>query len=269
MTSCLFHGSLSHARRRPVEHRFRYPATMFYLDLDELPALDRLRLFGVNRRALFGYRDRDHVDGGPGAARDKIAAFLRAGGFDPSRMRIHLLTQCRLFGYVFNPVSFFYAYEASGALAAIVAEVNNTFGERLLYLLDDPKRAPDPAHPEIDRFRARKHLHVSPFVSMDAEYDFGFAPIGDRLSVHIAETEHGEPFFEAHLWGKRAPLDDHALARLALRTPLLTLRVTAGIHWQALHLWRKGVPFYRQPAPSAEQVAQLRLLQDIAQGTGS
>lgn len=269
MNSRLFHGRLSHRRRLPVEHEFRYPATLFWLDLDELPALDRLRLFGVNRRALFTFRDEDHVDGRTGSTREKISAFLRASGVELAGGSIRLLTQCRLFGYVFNPVSFYYAHDAAGTLRAIVAEVNNTFGERLLYVLDDRSLADDPEHPAVRRHHARKRLHVSPFVSMDAAYDFRFSPVGERLSVHIAETEHGTHFFDAHLWGTSGPLDDRALLRLALRSPLLTLKVTAAIHWQALHLWRKGVPFHRQPAPSPEQSAQLRLLQDIGQGSAS
>lgn len=250
-------------------HEFRYPSTMFYLDLDELPALDRMRLLGVNRRALFGFRDCDHMDGRPGETRAKVLAFLRANGIDLPGGKIHLLTQCRLFGYVFNPASFYYAHDANRALQAIVAEVNNTFGERLLYLLDDRSRQADAAHPDVRHHHAKKRLHVSPFVSMDASYDFRFAPVEERLSVHIAAAEHGAPFFEAHLWGTRAPLDDRALLRLALRTPWLTLQVTAAIHWQALHLYRKGVPFHRQPAPSSEQAAQLRLLQDVGRGTAS
>lgn len=267
MNSRLFHGQLVHRRRLPVEHQFRYPATTFLLDLDELPALDRLRLFGVNRRALFAFRDEDHVDGRPGSTRDKIAAFLRANGVEIPGGSIRLLTQCRLFGYVFNPVSFYYAHDDAGQLRAIVAEVNNTFGERLLYVLDDRSRAADPEHPGSRRYRARKRLHVSPFVSMDAAYEFSFGAVGERLSVHIAESEHGVHFFDAHLGGTSAPLDDRALLRLALRSPLLTVKVTAAIHWQALRLWRKGVPFHRQPAPSPEQSAQLRLLREIGQGS--
>jgi DUF1365 family protein len=252
-----------------VLHQFRYAATSFYLDLDELPALDRLRLLGVNRRALFGFRDTDHMDGRAGSTREKIFAFLRANGTDLPGGKVHLLTQCRLFGYVFNPASFYFAHDASGALRAVVAEVNNTFGERLLYMLDDRNRQADPEHPELRRYHAKKRLHVSPFVSMDAAYDFRFAPVGERLSVFIGEAEHGAHFFEAHLWGKRRPLDDRALLRLALRAPLLTLKVTAAIHWQALHLYRKGVPIHHQPAPSPEQVAQLQLLQNLGQGTPS
>lgn len=269
MNSRIFHGRLSHRRRLPVVHEFRYPATTFLLDLDELPLLDRLRLFGVNRRALFTFRDEDHMDGRAGSTRDKITAFLRANGVALAGGSIRLLTQCRLFGYVFNPVSFYYVHDGAGRLQAIVAEVNNTFGERLLYVLDERSRTADPVHPETRRYRARKRLHVSPFVSMDAAYDFRFAPVGERLSVRIAETEHGTHFFDAHLSGTSGPLDDRALLRLALRSPLLTLKVTAAIHWQALRLWRKGVPVYRQPAPCAEHSAQLRLLEDIGQRSAS
>ena len=260
MNSALYVGVLGHARRRPVAHAFHYPAVTFYLDLDELEQLDRkLRLFGVNRAKPVTFRDADHMDGHPGATRDKLVRFAREQGVDLGSGKIFLLTQCRVLGYVFNPVSFYYCHGGEGRLRAIVAEVNNTFGERHLYWLDERTR-----DATIDeRHHATKRMHVSPFVSMDAVYEFRFAPVGERLSVHIAETEHGEPFFDAHLSGERRALDDRTLLGMLIGYPLLTLRVTAAIHWQALRLWRKGVPFYRQPKPSPEQVAKTRLLQGL------
>ena len=270
MTSALYTGVLGHTRSRPVTHTFHYPAALFYLDLDELESLGReLRLFGVNAPSLFGFRDSDHMDGCAGSTRGKLECFARTQGVDLTGGKIYLLTQCRMLGYVFNPVSFYYCHGPAGALRAIVAEVNNTFGERHLYWLDERTRENDPARPLTERHRAEKRMHVSPFVSMDAAYEFRFAPVGERLSVHIAETEHGEHFFDAHLSATRRPLDDLRLTMLLLRYPLLTLRVTAAIHWQALRLWRKGAPVYRQPVPSSEQAAQTRLLHEIARGLGT
>jgi len=166
-----------------------------------------------------------------------------------------VLTQCRLLGYVFNPVSFYYAYDVQGMLRSIIAEVNNTFGERYLYVLADAERDPSEDR-EAAVFRAAKRLHVSPFLSTNAHYEFRFTPVGERLSVFIRECEGDTAMLDTHLWGKRSPLDDRALAALALRHPLSTLRVTAAIHWQAVLLWRKGVPLYAHPGPvplSADQ----------------
>jgi DUF1365 family protein len=270
MNSAIYSGTLGHTRSRPKRHEFHYPATVFYLDLDELGPLSRaLRLFGVNRRNLVSFHDADHWDGKPGATRPKLERFAGANGIRLDGGKIFLLTQCRVLGYVFNPVSFYYCHGADGSLRAIVAEVNNTFGERHCYWLDERTREAAADGSGLERHRAPKRMHVSPFVSMDAVYAFRFAPVGERLSVHISETEHGEHFFDAHLSGRRHPLDDRGLAAMLWRRPFSTLRVTAAIHWQAFHLWRKGVPFYRQPNPSPEQTAQARLFEELAEGRGT
>jgi DUF1365 family protein len=249
MKSCLFTGQLTHHRVRPARHTFRYPTAYFWLDLDELETLGRrLRLFGVNRRRVFSFYDADHLDGLGGSTRDKIEGRLGARGIDLRGGAIFLLTQCRLLGYVFNPVSFYYAHDATGTLRAIVAEVNNTFGERHLYVLADAEREPSEDR-ETAVYTAAKRLHVSPFLSTNAQYEFRFAPVGERLSVLIRECEGDTAMLDAHLWGRRRPLDDRTLAALALRHPLSTLKVTAAIHWQAVRLWRKGVPFYAHPGP--------------------
>ena len=268
MTSAIYIGTLGHTRSRPVRHEFHYPAVTFYLDLDEIDALGRdLRLFGVNRANLVSFHDADHLDGKPGATRAKLERFARSQGIDLSGGKVFLLTQCRVLGYVFNPASFYYCHDGGGAVRAIVAEVNNTFGERHCYWMDERTRDVA-AGASMEHHRAPKRMHVSPFVSMEASYAFRFAPVGERLSVHIAETENGEHFFDAHLSGKRRPLDDRGLVAMLVRYPLSTLRVTAAIHWQAFHLWRKRVPFYRQPKPSAEQAAQTRLFESLAGGHG-
>jgi DUF1365 family protein len=270
MNSAIYTGTLGHARSRPTRHEFRYPAVVFYLDLDELDSLARtLRLFGVNRRNLVSFHDADHWDGKPRATRPKLERFARANGIELDGGKIFLLTQCRVLGYVFNPVSFYYCHDSGGSLRAIVAEVNNTFGERHCYWLDERTREAAADVSGVERHRTAKRMHVSPFVSMDAVYTFRFAPVGDLLSVHISETEHGEQFFDAHLSGRRRPLDDRGLAAMLLRRPFSTFRVTTAIHWQAFRLWRKGVPFYRQPQPSAEQTAQARLFEELAGERGS
>jgi DUF1365 family protein len=265
MNSAIYTGTLGHARSRPTRHEFHYPAVVFHLDLDELDSLSRsIRLFGVNRPNLVSFHDVDHWDGKPGPTRPKLERFARANGLDLDGGKIFLLTQCRVLGYVFNPVSFYYCHDAGGSLRAIVAEVNNTFGERHCYWLDERTLEPGAEGSGMQCHRTTKRMHVSPFVSMDAVYTFRFAPVGERLSVHLSETEHGEHFFDAHLSGRRRPLDDRGLAAMVVRHPFSTFRVTAAIHWQALRLWRKGVPFYRQPKPSAEQAAQARLFEELA-----
>ena len=264
MNSCLYTGIVAHRRLRPRRHAFRHPAMLFHLDLDELPALDRsLRLFGVNRSRPFTFRDRDHLDGRDGDLKPRLLAFLAARGVDLEGGKIFLLTQCRLFGYVFNPISLFYCHGPDAVLRAVVAEVDNTFGERVLYVLE-----PEAPAVAADSFRAsvRKEMHVSPFVSMDARYHFRLRMPGERLTVAIAEEERGEHFFDAHLRGRRRPLRDSSLLAIALRAPLLTRNVTLAILWQALRLWWKGVPVHHQPPPSPAQHAQRELLHRLAEG---
>jgi DUF1365 family protein len=264
VSSCIYNGILAHRRLRPRRHAFRHPVTLFHLDLDEVPTLDRsLRLFGVNRSRPFTFRDRDHLDGRDGALKPRLLAFLAAHGFDLQGGKVFLLTQCRLFGYVFNPISLYYCHGPDAGLRAVVAEVDNTFGERILYVLSPEARA----H-ATDSFRAsvRKEMHVSPFVSMDARYHFRLLAPGERLTVAISEEEHGEHFFAAHLWGRRLPLRDGGLLTTVLRNPFLTCNVTAAIHWQALRLWWKGVPVHSQPPPSPEQLAQRELFRRLGQG---
>lgn len=265
MRSCVYLGGLFHRRVRPRRHAFRHGAALFHLDLDELGALDRsLRLFGVNRPRPFTFRERDHLDGRDGELRSRLVALLAARGIDVEGGPIFLLTQCRLFGYVFNPISLYYCHGAGGALRAVVAEVDNTFGERILYVL---RPEPVPGRRGLFRAAARKEMRVSPFLSMDARYHFRLHTPGARLRLSIGEDEQGEHSFDAHLWGRRRPLTDGTLLRIALRDPFRTRKVMAAIHWQALLLWWKGVPVHDPPPPSPGPRARHDPFVRLDQGT--
>jgi DUF1365 family protein len=262
MRSCIYFGFVSHRRTTPVAHRFRYRLPIFYLDLDELPALhQRLRLLSVNAPNLMSFHDADHVDARPIATKAKITQYLQTQGIDLAGGKVFLLTQCRLLHYVFNPVSFHFCHGADGALRAIVAEVNNTFGERYLYALSDENRLPSTSTGA--RYRATKAMHVSPFLSRDGEYEFSFHPVGDALAIAARVSEHGRPCFAATVTGVRRPLSDRTLIALLLRHPLLTHKITAAIHWQALRLYWKGAPFHRQPAPTRQQDAQHQVIHQL------
>jgi DUF1365 family protein len=222
-----------HSRRTPKRNTFRYPVAYWLIDLDELPELERRLLpVTVNRRGLVTFRDSDHFDGSP--VKQAVVDF--AG--DPSIERVLMLTQLRLLGYVFNPVTFYWCYRADGSLACMVSEVSNTFGERLPELLHGPE-----LHYEHD-----KRLHVSPFFGLDQSYEYAFSQPGDEVwaRIHVCDKSGGKPM-TALLHGKRRELTNLSLARTMLRHPFQPMQVTALIHWQAVRLWLKRVPFHHKP----------------------
>ncbi len=237
MKSALYVGTVMHARRSPHDHVFRYPVYMALLDLDELPLLDRrLRLFGWNRRAVTSFHDADHID---------VHEVLAAHGVDlGDGGSIQVLTNLRVLGYVFNPVSFWWCRRGDGSLACIVAEVNNTFGERHSYVLL-PAEGTGAGGRVV--FETDKRLHVSPFMPMDQSYTWWFSEPGGRLSVRMDVHEAGSRDFHATLTARRLPLTAASLRSVLVRYPLMPARVLGRIHWQALRLWLKRTRFYRKP----------------------
>jgi DUF1365 family protein len=240
--SSLCVGSLMHHRIEAPEHRFAYPLYMLLLDLDELPELDRrLRLFGYNRPRPLGFRDGDHLGRGAGRLRDKVEAFLQGQGIAPPGGRILLLTHPRVFGYVFNPVSFYYCYDPEGRLVARVAEVSNTFGDSHSY-----------AGPG-STWGDKKVMHVSPFFSMAGSYLWDLpAPDRERVEARVDLTREGRTLLKARLTLRPEPLTDRALARALVRYPFMTLKVMAAIHFEALRLWWKGAPVFPDPTYDPE-----------------
>ena len=181
MRSAIYTGTLVHARRSPARHVFRYPVSYWLFDLDELSQLERrLRLFSVNRPNVVSLRDVDHFDG---AAPLKEAVIELAA--DPSIERVLMLTQPRVLGYVFNPVSFYWCYRADGSLGCMVSELNNTFGERLPEVLRGPEL----------RYEQRKRLHVSPFFGLDQTYEYAFSQPGDDVCarIHVRDPDGAQP----------------------------------------------------------------------------
>ena len=264
MTSCLYTGWIRHRRHYPRVHDFRYRLVLAYLDLDALDAIDRtVRPFAVNRRNLWSFFDRDHVDGRPGATAGKVRRLLAHHGIALHGGSIRLLTQCRVLGYVFNPISLYYCHDGEGTLAAVVAEVSNTFGERHLYLLDGRQNATTGT---TARFRAAKAMHVSPFLGMDCVYDFTLAPVGERLSVTIVQHERGRRVLDAQLRGRRLPLTTRTLIASLLRFPFVTMKTMAAIHTEAARLYLKRIPFVRHPGRTDAQRRQSAQLAALGAG---
>jgi hypothetical protein len=247
MNSALYVGSVMHRRLKPRAHRLRYRMFWMLLDLDELAALSqRLRLFSVERFNLFGFRNADHGDGSDTPLRAQVEKHLAAAGLNLEGGAIRLLCMPRILGYVFNPISVYYCYDRAGDLAALLYEVHNTFGQRHSYLI-----AVDRAQAGTLSQRCVKALYVSPFIGMDIAYDFRVRPPSERITLAIQGSDAEGPVIVASLAGERRELTDAALARVFATHPLMTLKVTAGIHWDALKLWLKGVQLRpRPPAPA-------------------
>lgn len=236
--SSLLVGRVMHERLSPQRHGFRYRLYMHCLALDELPALaGRLRLLGINRHGPSAFFEADHLAAAPGTLRERVTTVLRDHGITRAIGAIELVTHCRVFGYVFNPVSFFFCYGEDESLAAVIAEVNNTFGESHAYVLT----------PDEEGMTAKKVLHVSPFMTLDGTYRFAFDISPAHLDVRIDLYRRGVPAFVSRLSLDRRPLTDRGLALALVRYPLVTLAVIGRIHWQALRLWWKGAIYYPKP----------------------
>ena len=237
-------GQVMHERFRPVQHRFAYPVFYVRVDLARLGEIDN-RWFGVNRRRPLSLRTSDY---GPRDGSDLLGwvrGVLRDAGL-PADGAVHLQTFPRVFGHVFNPVSFWYCHDAEGRLRAMLAEVNNTFGEHHQYLLSEP--ADGPIGPDTV-LTCRKVLHVSPFCRVEGGYRFRFRDVGDRRFAGIDYHDAEGLLIRTAMSGRTQPFTAANLRRALFAQPLFTLGVVARIHWQALRLWMRKVPFHRKPAP--------------------
>ncbi|SNS19490.1 hypothetical protein SAMN06265795_101462 [Noviherbaspirillum humi] len=252
-------GKVRHKRLRPAVNAFEYGVYFLRLPLRALGQRD----FGRghikrNRFGLLSFHDADHGDG-----RQPLLAWidglLQAQGIHDADGEIWLQTFPRVLGYVFNPVSFWFCHRADGALRAIVCEVNNTFGERHCYLLD----AGGAMRYGVE-LASRKVFHVSPFCAVAGGYRFRFMQAlrerdgAQQLQV-LARIDHDDehgPLIETIISGHALAATDAAVLNAFFRFPLMTLGVVARIHWQALRLWAKRVPFFRKPLPPSHSLSR-------------
>lgn len=242
--SALYTGSVMHHRMRPKQHRLRYSVFYLLLDLDEVALLgESLRLFSHNRFNLFSFHDRDHGKDAAASPRDRIEWHLREAGIE-SGGPIRLLTMPRILGYAFNPLSIYFCHKRDNALSAIFYEVNNTFGQRHNYLIPVASDARSPIRQE-----SRKSFYVSPFLSTDMVYSFSVVPPEKDLAVSVIGRDAQGPLIVAKLAATRRDLTDAALARAFCAYPLLTLKVIAGIYWEALLIRLKGIRLHDRPSP--------------------
>jgi DUF1365 family protein len=245
----LFVGRLRHRRFRPRPHAFTYSLFMVLLDIDRLEeamAVSPFTSVGGFNWATFDHRD--HLGDPRLPLRERLRADAVRQGHTLPDGPIYLLTHLRYLGYNFNPISFYYCYGADGRLASVVGEVHSTFGEEHLYWLTAA-----PERPNAVRWQTPKRMHVSPFMPMELTYDFLVTPPGRSLVAHMTTTDRREPgatpTFDATLTLERRPWTARELHRVLCRHPLMTAKVIAAIHWEALRLRLKGLPYRPHPDP--------------------
>ncbi|WP_457302305.1 DUF1365 domain-containing protein, partial [Phyllobacterium sp. P5_D12] len=261
--SAIYAGKVTHKRLRPREHFLRY--RMFYMlfDIDEIDRIAQAHwLFSRNRLNLFSFFDRDHGNKfDTGNCSFNLRAYaeyhLREAGMQTDFGAIHLMTMPRILGYVFNPLSVYFCYDRAGGLTGLIYEVNNTFSQRHSYVfsLGNSQSNDGPLHQEC-----AKEFFVSPFMDMALRYDFTITRPRDTASVIINGKDSEGLIIATAFAGKRREFTDGELLKLAFAYPLLTLKVIACIHWEALCIWMKGVGLKSRP----HNVAQTRTIVSIS-----
>lgn len=245
----LYPGEVMHARLKPFVNRFVYRVFALLIDLDRLDVASRAaRLFSVGRFNLASFHEADHGPGDGSSLSAHVRGLLARAGQDPEGGRVLLLCYPRILGYVFNPLSVYWRYDDAGALTAVVYEVTNTFGERHGYVapVKDGELTESGLRQERDKL-----FYVSPFLETAMRYAFRIRPPTDSVRLRILESDAEGPILSATFTGERRALTDGALLRLCGAMPLMTLKVFAGIHWEALKLWIKGARLVdHDPPPS-------------------
>ncbi len=259
-TNAIYECKVMHQRLEPQRHGFSYRVFYLWLDLDEIDAADRdCALFSRNRFNLFSFFDKDHAGGEGANVKEGVFMHLKKAGIDTSQIdRIQMLAFPRILGYVFNPVTFFFCFDPTGQPLCAAAQVTNTFLEQKFFVM-----------PQADaegKFHlvAPKHFYVSPFSELDLCFDFKLRLPETHLNITINDQKEGRVVLLTSLTGTRRPLTNGGLVVCALKYPLLTLRVIFLIHWHALRLWMKRVPWFRKAANPELQQQVLRPHQSIA-----
>ncbi len=239
--AAIYFGHVMHCRLRPFRHRFAYRVFSLLMDIDTLDELaSRTILFSHNAFNIFSVMDRDHGAGDGSALRPWALDLLGQRGISLNGGRIFMLCFPRMFGYVFNPLTVYFCFDADARLSGLIYEVRNTFGEKHPYVIalkDVP--APD----ALITHQHAKQFYVSPFIEMDMKYTFRLRPPGERLSLMIREYAPEGELLIATLTGKKQPFHTPTLAKALFLYPLMSLKIIAAIHFEALRLWRKGAKF--------------------------
>ncbi len=245
----LYRGDVVHRRLRPRAHGLKYRVFSLLLDLDQIEVTaQRLRWFSYNRWNLISFYDADHLAGEPAPLAARTREALKELGLDIDGGRILLLSYPRVLGYVFNPLSVFFAYDRNGELLALIYEVNNTFRERTIYILEAGE-----AKGGVYAQSCDKSMFVSPFAPASGRYGFRItdplarheAHAAHKLTVGVNFRDEQGPLIRTHFHADAHPLTDAHIISALFAMPVMTAKVMAAIHWEALKLWWKGVPLVK------------------------
>jgi len=246
LQSRIINGEVMHKRHHPVQNTFTYSVFALLLNVDELEQLDSW-LFAVNKSRPLSFSFKDYGDGSH--PRQWVMALLAKHNIHHCSGDLWVQTFPRVMGYLFNPVSFWYCCDEHGEVGAIIAEVNNTFGEHHCYLL-----TPDPQNGQFKDLRHNKQFFVSPFYPVEGEYRFNFNLDFSAPRVSIDYFQQGTLQLNTAIWGEAKPLTRKNITRSLIKQPLLTISVMVKIHWQALRLLFKRVPLVEKPTAKFEEI---------------
>ena len=254
VASCLYECTVMHRRLHPKPHEFVYRIFLFLLDLDEIPALTRsVPIFSAEEPNLYSLRNEDYFQFHSRGLRANLETFLQTQNIAERPARIRLLTLPRMLGYTFNPISIFFCFDEENRPLTSVVQVGNTFGELKPYLV--------PLDESGNGFHIRvpKNYYVSPFSPLDLAFDFRFKIPSQNLHIAIDNYQGDQQILVSTLTGKRTELTTSHLARLTLAFPLVTLKIIFLIHWEALRLWLKGIPFHLKESHLEKQTGAFRI----------
>ena len=251
MNSCLYECTIMHDRQSPKRYKFVHKIFMFYLDIDEIPQLSSFSwLLGYNQHRVYDFRDKDHISSGLSSIKENIRAYLKTRGVDQQVHRIQLMTNVRTFGYIFNPVAFYFCFDAGDLPICVVSEIGNTFGElKYFYLGPDTKSTVGFSDRQV------KYYYISPFTDLDNELEFKIQVPDEKLNITIDTLKNGRKFFWSSMTGPRKPLTNANLIWYTIKYPWVTFKVIFLIHWQAamLHFVRKVAHHAKEDNPELQR----------------